>query len=288
MTDITPADAMNRRCPVCNNPISPETKFCESCGAKIEQQRFCRKCNAPLVAGIKFCESCGTAVAESVPEENITPVKSSPEPVVREETVPARPETAAAPEKPRTAPAPDLRQPPAAPKAPASKNMMIIGALAAVIIIAAAAIFIILPMMSGPVSTGSGTTQTPLSPFPGATVAPAATAAASSTGSSLVPGPVETLPENLNLAFSVDKDAVSGAITVAVTGPARNVVKVIDVRVTHPDGTVSTGQIQPSQKVDEVTVTGSKQTDRVEVTVTFYSGKQYKVIDQLAEYKKRM
>jgi hypothetical protein len=61
----------------------------------------------------------------------------------------------------------------------------------------------------------------------------------------------------------------------------------LDVRVTHPDGTVVTGGIQKPKMGDTVELAGTNETDRVEVMVTMVSGDVYKVIDQLVPYKSR-
>ena len=90
------------------------------------------------------------------------------------------------------------------------------------------------------------------------------------------------------LIFQVDKDAVSGAVTVTVTGPSRDIVKDIFVQLTRSDGQVLSGHINPNQKVNEITMPGSRSTDRVEVTVNFYSGDSYKVIDKTVDFARRM
>ncbi len=54
----------------------------------------------------------------------------------------------------------------------------------------------------------------------------------------------------------------------------------MDVRVTHPDGTVLTGGLAKPGMGDTVEIPGTSGTDRVEVVVTMVSGDSYKVIDQ--------
>jgi len=85
----------------------------------------------------------------------------------------------------------------------------------------------------------------------------------------------------------VDKNPVNGDVTVIVTGPSRSVVKDIAVTLTRADGTVVTKHIIPDQKMNEVTLSGTRNSERVEVTVLFYSGIQYKVIDKIAEFTRR-
>ncbi len=49
-------------CPKCNTVLRPGTKFCTSCGQKIEPSSSCVKCGAPLKQGAKFCTKCGQRV----------------------------------------------------------------------------------------------------------------------------------------------------------------------------------------------------------------------------------
>ena len=55
-------------CPGCGAALPAGTKFCNSCGSKIEaasaqaQGAFCTGCGAQLPAGTKFCNNCGQRV----------------------------------------------------------------------------------------------------------------------------------------------------------------------------------------------------------------------------------
>jgi len=184
-------------------------------------------------------------------------------------------------------------------------------------ILAAVIIFVVLPMFSGVATMKADSSSNPVAlvttqkPSPTASPVPATptidsnsnpvlivdTEKAGSTASqvpssstpqasnSLVPGPTQALPNNQVLLFQVDKDSISGAVNVIVTGPSRNVVEDIEVRLTRSDGQVDISHIKPSQKVDEITIPGTKQTDRIEITVRFYSGDTYKVIDKLLYFR---
>jgi hypothetical protein len=133
---------------------------------------------------------------------------------------------------------------------------------------------------STPVPTQASSAATP-------NVVPATPA--SHRTASLVPGPTDRLPNDIAVTFQVDKDAINGKITVMLTGgQGRTVIRDCLVTVTHPDGTMVTGVISPNKKVNEITLEGTKGTDRVEVLVTYYSGDQYKVIDQLMQFNKRI
>lgn len=88
-------------CPKCNAVLSANSKFCTSCGNKIEAQPevkndtsapaqqsmvACIKCGAPLKAGTKFCTKCGSG-------QNVqpTPVQQSTQPPVQPTPTPVQP-----------------------------------------------------------------------------------------------------------------------------------------------------------------------------------------------------
>lgn len=48
-------------CPVCKNPISKGSKFCNNCGANL--QSLCSKCGYNNQEGAKFCSNCGLALS---------------------------------------------------------------------------------------------------------------------------------------------------------------------------------------------------------------------------------
>jgi predicted amidophosphoribosyltransferase len=67
-------------CPVCNNPVKPNAKFCKGCGSPLSQPEpspqistetlnstLCLVCRSPLTPGAKFCYSCGTKVGSTSP-----------------------------------------------------------------------------------------------------------------------------------------------------------------------------------------------------------------------------
>ena len=50
-------------CPSCKKEIRDGLKFCNSCGAKIEESKlFCPNCGKELKPGQKFCNGCGTKI----------------------------------------------------------------------------------------------------------------------------------------------------------------------------------------------------------------------------------
>jgi len=327
MTRQPPDDGAPFHCPKCNSPIPRDSKFCEICGEKIEPASTCSKCGAPLQGDSKFCEICGTPVspAKTILKSGTIPVSQETtvgevseagdiqktDVTVRKQTVPRpqpipdilAPDFAAEQSPPMGSEEPDTgapaRQPSAPPspgtKAPVPKNMMIIAGVVVVAIIVIAVFAVVLPGMSGSSGTKSignsspvVTVTTPATSSPTSRVTAVYTTQTSQAAGLLVPGPTQTLPAaTQDLFFQVDKDTVSGDVTVTVTGPSRSVVKDIVVRLTRSDGQVTTGYITPNQKVNEVTMPGTRATDRVEVTVNFYSGASYKVIDKTVDFARR-
>jgi hypothetical protein len=237
------------------------------------------------------------AQKETLPKKIPTIPKSVPEP----DEPPAEP----APEKIRTLPRltqvpddgpVDILSP--RPKASPSKMPVIIGGIVGVVVLLVIILVVVMPIFTHPGDTTLGSitpvvTGTPVktttTAIPTATprVTTIPTSKITQTTNPLVPGPTQTLPANQVLMFQTDKDSVSGAVTVTVTGPSRNVVSDIEVLLTRSDGKQQTGHIIPGQKVDEITLPGTRGTDRVEVTVRFYSGDTYKVIDKLLEFQRR-
>ncbi len=179
--------------------------------------------------------------------------------------------------------------------------MMAAGVVFAILIIAVA-VFTLLPALknSGSVppavtAPGPTTTVATIKPTPSATPVvttepptPAVTLATSATTPAAgdVQGAEQTLPPQYTLYFNVDKNSVTGDVTVSATGPSRNVVKDIEVKLTRADGEVVTDHLLPSQGMTDVTLTGTQNPERVEVTVLFYSGEQYKVIDRIVSYSR--
>ena len=50
-------------CPSCGQPLNPNSKFCNQCGANLKST--C-KCGATLRIGAKFCDNCGSPVNSSL------------------------------------------------------------------------------------------------------------------------------------------------------------------------------------------------------------------------------
>ncbi len=99
----------------------------------------------------------------------------------------------------------------------------------------------------------------------------------------------DQLPKNSEVFVSIGPKTLAGRITVRLDGgPGKAMVKEISVRLTQPDGSVATGSMDMQAEFPEVTLQGSKSSDRVEVFVRLLSGKTYKVIDEMVSYRQRI
>jgi len=127
--------------------------------------------------------------------------------------------------------------------------------------------------VAGPVSTGSG---------------------ASASGSSLIPGPTDVMPENIAVLVNVGEKDYLGKIPVIFQGGQGQInAKRIDVKLTRTDGTTQIATLG-TNKGDEIDLDGTKgsgtltgQTDRVEVWVSMNNGQTYKIADVNRDYRTR-
>lgn len=320
-------------CQKCGSPVTPEMKFCESCGAKIEILPVCPQCGAALVPNIKFCENCGASVspaavpvktttAETAPvagplpplpetspvKEVKSPVKAEEKtlPVPKEKPVPPAPpvkveeKTVLVPEeKPAPAPAP-VKMPPktekakdipkeTGPKKPIPQQTLAIAGILVLALLGAAVYFVVLPMITGPATTSqnqqapTGTTSPSSSANP---VTPAGASQASTV--SLTPGPTQVPPSNRVIVLDAERDPITSIVSVTFRGgEGQYGVSQIMVTLTRSDGSSETKSFKPDTIGSGVTFQGTPKTDRLEATSYFYSGEQYKIIDQIFEYKKR-
>ena len=158
------------------------------------------------------------------------------------------------------------------------------------VVIAAAAIFV-LPMLTGkggpsPALGAVPATTTPV-PEPVASLTtvptPAETPAPTpKVSNALVPQPTQVLPGGQKVYFQVQKDPVSGKISVRYEGSTvANSVTSADITITQPGGAVTTGIILPLKGVTELTLAGSKGADRVEILARMTNGQTYRIFDQL-------
>jgi hypothetical protein len=155
----------------------------------------------------------------------------------------------------------------------------------------AAVYFIGLPMLTanGGLGTPGNTpaAEVTLLTTPVRTIPPAMTTTPIPALRALVPLPTQLIPSGGNIYFQVQKNPVTSRIQVIFTGSAgQGSLSSADIKVTHPDGSVATGIIQPLKGVSEITLDGSKETDRVEIIAKMSSGETYRVRDELVPLMK--
>ena len=265
-------------------------KFCESCGAKVEQAPACEQCGAPLLPNAKFCESCGKLVAAQKAQPGST---IPPNPAIAEvkKTTPPPEQAGTAKEK-----VPDIKTPEklkdsvkkTSEKAPSSRTQtLVIAGVVGLVILAALAYFVVLPMLSGSGTPGVGTSVPVFGASP--TSAAAGSPAASATVSaSFVPEPTQVPPATLLVTYEAARDPITGLVTVTFRGGTGQYgVSDVAIRLTRSDGQVLTQNFKPQQIGSFITLPGTLMTDRIEVVAHYYNGDKYRIIDQLFEYKKR-
>ena len=231
-------------------------------------------------------------------EENTVPIRDEKqvpsEPLVKteEKTLPATEE--------KTAPAP-VKEPPKTGKAmdvpketdlkkPIPQRTMIIAGVVILALLGAAIYFVVLPMLSGSGTPAGGLPGLPATQGSGSSSGiPATTADTSQAGSvSLSPGPTQNPPSNRVVIVDAERDPISSLITVTFKGGAGQYgVKEIVVTLTRSDGIQERKTFKPNAIGDGVTLQGTAKTDRIEATTHFYTGEEYKILDQIFEYKKR-
>ena len=169
---------------------------------------------------------------------------------------------------------------PEAPAKPRVNKIRIIGGGIVLITILAAVFFIGLPMLTGNGGfiAHSNPTAAEITPIPEPTIARTPTPASRA----LVPLPTQLIPTGQKFYFQVQKNPITSKISVIFTGSAgEGSISSADIKVTHKDGSVTTGIILPLKGVTEITLDGSKETDRVEIIAKMSSGETYRVKDEL-------
>jgi len=311
-----------RVCPSCNSQIEPDHEFCEICGAKMPELPSCSNCGARFIAPVKFCEMCGTPVKPretpaTVPEERAGPVNEpglplQGQPAVRKEiTTPVPPATELPPypvqpavTKEIAAPIPRAPEEPGTdedvlffipgdtvPAKPAANRARVIGGIVLLVLIVAAAAFFAMPILTGNSGPGGISKAAPaaITPLPDLTTTlttqptPTPTLVPTTAFGPLVPLPTQSLPAGQKVYFQVQKDPVSGKISVIFAGSAiANSVTSAEVTVTQPGGAIGRGIILPAKSVLELTLAGTRGvSDRVEILAKMTNGQTYRVYDQL-------
>ena len=335
MTEIPQPDSARQICSKCKSPILPGTKFCESCGEKIETHLVCSACGNSNESGTKFCESCGSPLLlvplekqPAAPDEVLTPPSLPPSENISpkadaQDTATVIPSTEAAlpqssilppgeiaPEKADGKTAPELKPAPApvptavqgttkppedlpsspvpGPKKPLPAMTLAMIGIVILIVMALLAYVVVLPMLSGTGTTQKSGDGAPVSTLP-ATLSPSGSVQVTvPVSGTLTPGQTQVPPANLVVNFQAERDALTGIVTVTYRGGAgQNGVKDVLFRLTRSDGQVLQKSFTLTRIGKSESLQGTKMTDRVEVIATYYTGDQYKILDQTFEYKKR-
>jgi hypothetical protein len=175
---------------------------------------------------------------------------------------------------------PDRPQEKKAQKPRAGRSGILVAGLAAAVIVAAV-IFIALPSLISGDDAGSQSSVTVIEDTPALTRTPTATPTPTRAGA-LIPQPTQTIPSGQKLYFQVQKSPITTRIVVTFAGSAgHGSIKSADVKVTHPDGSVATGMLQPLKGITEIILDGSTGTDRVEIIALMSDGTMYRVYDEL-------
>jgi len=172
------------------------------------------------------------------------------------------------------------------PAKPPVNKIRIIGGGIALITILAVVFFIGLPMLtgSGGFSTHSNPTAAEIISIPGQTIA-TLTVTPTPVSGALVPLPTQLIPKDQKFYFLVEKNPITSKISVIFAGSAgEGSISSADIRVTHTDGSVTTGIILPLKGLNEIILKGSKETDRVEIIAKMSSGETYRVYDELVAF----
>jgi len=172
------------------------------------------------------------------------------------------------------------------PAKPPVNKIRIIGGGIVLITILAAVFFIGLPMLTGNggFSVHSIPTAAEITPIPEPTIA-TLTVTPTPAYRALVPLPTQLIPTDQKFYFQVQKNPITSKISVIFTGSAGwTSISSADIKVTHADGSVATGIIQPLKGVTDITLDGSKETDRVEIIAKMSSGETYRVYDELIPF----
>jgi len=163
-------------------------------------------------------------------------------------------------------------------------KIWIVGGGIGLIIILAVIFFIGQPLISGTGIFNSTSNPVSAEMTPTATITTPAVKLTPASGA-LVPQPTQTIPTDQKIFFQVQKNPITSKILVIFTGSAgAGSISSADVKVTHADGSVTTGSILPLKGVSEITLAGSKEPDRVEIIAKMSTGETYRVFDDLVPF----
>ena len=86
--------------------------------------------------------------------------------------------------------------------------------------------------------------------------------------------------------MDVSKDDSNAMVTIVFNGgPGTGLVKDNRVILTRSDGTVTEDKLDFSKRLSEVSLQGTRGTDRLRIIVTLYSGSAKTIVDTLLPYR---
>ena len=152
----------------------------------------------------------------------------------------------------------------------------------------------LLTMVAACTTTSEGTSNPVQTTTPAGTTFPSTSAIPTQTsGISLTPGPVDELPAEKFVEFQIEKNMIPTDPEVKVMfagGVGQPQVTGIRVRFTSAQGAVEEQTFLRNQvKMGETKVfPGTRETDRVEIWVSYTDGSSYKVKDVLVPFNKKL
>lgn len=236
-------------------------------------EHVCTACKTPLSPDALFCEKCGTPVTASTPPP---PPVAEPEPPAPVVLSPPVPETV-----PKMAASPVVH--------PSRNRKLLIGAgIAGIVLVALVIAFTLnfsslLPTIGIQNDWGA---KIPVTAAPTQVNYRSENALVNTV--SLTTAPTQVLPEGNKLTIVAEKSPIDlGVVVTFEGGPGQGFVQDNQVILTRSDGTVSQGKLDFSRKPSDITLQGTRGTDRLQVIVTLRSGETYTVVDQLLLYRNR-
>jgi RNA polymerase subunit RPABC4/transcription elongation factor Spt4 len=299
-------------CSLCGTLLEPGSRFCPSCGTPVSEGQ-----EKPGAGPGPLKERPATAIypqedeRESVPQNTERAARvdeqkfgempgNSPPPIIYGEPVGHNTDLHENRSAMTIVTESDGGVQPASCRVPLSwisSHKSLIAILIMIVIIAGVATINSIPVLApfgSPMSTGNETvlSSNVMQPVPDTSDVSGpeqvtADATIASPVFSPLPGPTQVPPGNLLVYLQVERDPFTNIVSVLfMGGKGQAGVQDVVVRRTRSDGLVITGTFKPLQTGSGVELQGTEKTDRVEVTVHYYTGDVYTVINQTFEYKK--
>jgi len=303
-------------CSLCGTLLAPGSRFCPSCGAPVttspEQSEIQSEPSQKLTDTASHPRKESAVVVPKTPECTISAVENTGEQKFQDmpgKTTPGpasdRPGAGKTPDGQSRAtitivPDPDTNLLSGPSRLPVSKIVPYkkpVVILIAILFITGLIIFgyiIRFPVPGSPVGSGTGADQSAGASqiLPESSVASdqehvTTTPTIAIPVFSPEPGQTQVPPGKFFVYFQAERDPFTNIVSVLFMGGKGQVaVQDVVVRLTRSDGQVLTGTFKPLQAGSGVELQGTEKTDRVEVTVHYYTGDTYTVINQTFEYKK--